>query len=1148
MESQINSEASASTTTSAVVMEPNDNTTEAVGPEMGVDTPMCAPNVGTDVEMGEAGAPSPRPHYPNTPFTLLHVWEDHYTREGPSNWAELHPRGAPDNVVAIPSYLFQEFLSLLASHGPAPVAHSVAPTASAEGPSSNTPDRASSRSAIRSAVRSAPRTILSPILEESPTPSGRALSTITDSMTAVASPAPLRERESEKTTVASPAPLREQESEKTTVQIIADILAESPRAAEVDLQSNKLTNETAGNTIKHNSVASRGEGPTVGPLLQDISFEESSLNTPLRERLGRSARAQRTPLRSEQTQTYDATGNRVFSGGRRVGLLLNLVADNDKYDSDDEGMYLLAARRNMNTRATLRREQATESTEAQSSTSDATVCEPNMGAQSSTSNAIASEPSTGTQSSTGNATASEPSTEAVNDDQGTAAGQAQTPQASFEIGDGQLIAATPAPTTPGRGWNFGSLLTSARSVSRFIPGFAPTPTRPLAVQPVTDNAATTNTPDAGRLALQLPEDTNTPVSRHLALPVAETTAPTTPNLTTQMSRATQTERRRRASATAGPSHGAGTATAPRTFRTKKDVEAQKLGILMRGARRQKAKEDAERKEKLEKAKKAAEQMRKEEEKDTVPGGKRKRSRSSSTSSSINTFRVPDCSTCSESEDDDEDENVATPIQKGKERANNVHDRRRSKRARVTDEQEENEATIEDTPRGRTRYRVDREPSSYEVVGDPHRARPYTGTVCPLPSSNGSLYHGGNVFEQADSAKEAARSRSRSPSINTFRVPDCSTCSEDNDEDEDEEAGEDDTLTGSKTPKSVSKMDVDITTPKTVTKLNVNLDLVFGPPRDATTAARPTISSSAQITKSVTNTDVKTTTPQQEEPYDAATHFGTLIGAPNVVTTAAKPTMSSSPQITKSVTNTDVKTTTPQREEPYDAATYFGTHFGAPKDATTAAKPAITSSPQTLSRKSSFSDRLPTSNDAIDTEALARARSQANKYLPKQPSGLRAQSRLSTSTVASDVGEDADGVLGGPETPAAVQISSQAPAEHQQGDSAVVGSENEVEQQQPMDQQLDVDDEVEPIDQQLDIDDEVRAYVEAIPEADLIQFEFPDTRSYAAQGLMDPVVEAYLEATWTEEDTARAERAFAAELENWKEDQQHAAHDRIPVTP
>ncbi|KAI9823953.1 MAG: hypothetical protein M1819_001105 [Sarea resinae] len=43
--------------------------------------------------------------------------------------------------------------------------------------------------------------------------------------------------------------------------------------------------------------------------------------------------------------------------------------------------------------------------------------------------------------------------------------------------------------------------------------------------------------------------------------------------------------------------------------------------------------------------------------------------------------------------------------------------------------------------------------------------------------------------------------------------------------------------------------------------------------------------------------------------------------------------------------------------------------------------------------------------SLPSDALARARSQAEKYKPKQPSGLRASSRLSTSTVGSDIGDE-----------------------------------------------------------------------------------------------------------------------------------------------
>ena len=1144
-----------------------DVSTETVDPEMDVNTPTSAPDVAStevaDLEMTDAETPasnstnltpsiSPQEHvtaessveaststisssvYLSVPWTLIHVWEDQYTRENTLNLTNTQPLGAPDNIVAIPTSLFQEFLSFLAPRCP-PVEPNVPSTTVAEEPSSNapnTPNRARSRSAIRSARRFIPSTPLSPIIEESPdmpskTPSLDRLINAADARRDYTSRTQMDASENDAvvektlpasgsspivvtdsmTAAASPALLRERKSERTALEIMQDVVAESACNAQVDLKCNKLIKQPTGKNVKHRAATPHSEYETPERLSQGARSATSIFDTSFRNRLARSALAQRMELRSERTQTYDADGNLVLSGGNGAGLLAGLIEEQETYDSDDddEGM-LRFAQRTPNTKQTRARMQAAESTEAPRS-----------------------------QSSTDNATVPETSTEAVNHDQGTAAGDTQIPQASPEIGNGQLIATTPAPTTPSRGWNIGSLLNSARSVSRFIPGFGPsTPAQPLAALPVVDNTANTDRSDSTQLALPVPENTNTSDSTQLALPVPENTNTsdstqlalpvaenTTPLATSQVSRATQTEPRQRAPATAGPAHGARTATAPKTFRTKKDMEEQKPIIMMRGARRQKQKEDAEREEKLEKAKKAAEAKRKEEEKATVPGKKRKRPRAPTPDIIPNPpgggyGMHPDyfCSSSSSEEDEEDDEAVDTPVRKGKQRANDSDEQPQSKRARVTDEQDEIDAAAdlgERSPRGPTSYRVESEPFSHEVIGDPHRARPYTGTVFPLPTSNGSLYHGGNVFEQADS-KKAARTPSHvcGPECDkegpgrTFTVP-YSDDSDEDDEDDNEEDAEDN-QTASVTPKTVAKKDVDITTQKSVRKMDVDITT----PRS--------VANNIPTPKSVASMmDVDISTP-------------------------------------KSVANVDVDTTTAQRVEDPNAANiaYWDKLFNSPTGFTTGLEPAVTSSPQTPSRPSSSNGTLQADNGAFGTGALARARSQALKYTPKQPSGLRAQSRMSTSTVASDVGEEADEVHGGLETPAANQNSLQ-PNEGQQGDNNTIGPQDSsmVGNGKQGEQQGGGGTTVGEGQQQLSegavggTEVEVRAAVDAVPENDLIQFDFPSMRSYAEQGIMDPEVEAYLNANWTEADTARAERSFAINFESWQAEQQFLTSSATP---
>lgn len=569
------------------------------------------------------------------------------------------------------------------------------------------------------------------------------------------------------------------------------------------------------------------------------------------------------------------------------------------------------------------------------------------------------------------------------------------------------------------------------------------------------------------------------------------------------------------------------------------MEEQKPIYLGRKALIQKQKDDEEYKERLEEIKKAAIALRKEDAKAAVPGKKRKRRRSPSPDVIPN---PPGCSYgmwdkyfyySSTEEDDEDEEDVNTPTRKGNHRANDSDEQPRSKRAKVTEEQDEAEAAADhrdESPRGRTSYRVDPEPFSHVVIGNPHRARPYTGTVCPLPSSNPALYHGGNVFEQADTAKKQADSgetaastplpsqsfntftvpysastASPSPCFNTFTVPySASTASpspsvntvtapysksaaspspsyntftvpySDSEDDDEDETEKPDSQAGLETPKSANAMDVDVTTPRSVNSMVIDT---------------PT-------PKSVINMDVGTTTPQQAGDLNA-----------------------------------------------FNIA-YIDKIFGAPKGVPSGPEPAVSSSSQTQPHSSSSTNgTLPASNGAIDTTALARVRSQALKYTPKQPSGLRAQSRLSTSTVGSDVGEHVDEVLAGPETPAASQNTSQA-AESQQGgdntigpqESAMVGAGKEEEQQRSAATVVGGGQQQSSSWAMEGIDDEARAAVEAIPENELIQFDFPSMRSYADQGLMDPEVEAYLDANWTAADTARAERSFEVNLEAFMAEQ------------
>ncbi|KAL9120911.1 MAG: hypothetical protein Q9187_002529 [Circinaria calcarea] len=140
----------------------------------------------------------------------------------------------------------------------------------------------------------------------------------------------------------------------------------------------------------------------------------------------------------------------------------------------------------------------------------------------------------------------------------------------------------------------------------------------------------------------------------------------------------------------------------------------------------------------------------------------------------------------------------------------------------------------------------------------------------------------------------------------------------------------------------------------------------------------------------------------------------------------------------------------------------------------------------------------------DTDALARARSQALRYTPRQPSGLRASSRLSSSTVASDIGNE--------------QPLEDIP-EFVANDQNEIGSD--IVAQQGTNEQM---------------DPEVTAALASIPDSDLIQFDFPKAQTYADAGIIDPEVQAYLDSTWTLEDEEQAGRVFESNFAAWSAQQ------------
>ena len=174
----------------------------------------------------------------------------------------------------------------------------------------------------------------------------------------------------------------------------------------------------------------------------------------------------------------------------------------------------------------------------------------------------------------------------------------------------------------------------------------------------------------------------------------------------------------------------------------------------------------------------------------------------------------------------------------------------------------------------------------------------------------------------------------------------------------------------------------------------------------------------------------------------------------------------------------------------------------------------------------------------DTDALARARSQALRYTPRQPSGLRASSRLSSSTVASDIGneqplEDVPEFIADDQNEVASDIVSQQGTSEQIDPEVVADVQNEVASdivsQQGTSEQM---------------DPEVAAALASIPDGDLIQFDFPKAQTYADAGIIDPEVQAYLDSTWTLADEEQAGRIFESSFAAWSAQQSSSPNSNL----
>ena len=363
--------------------------------------------------------------------------------------------------------------------------------------------------------------------------------------------------------------------------------------------------------------------------------------------------------------------------------------------------------------------------------------------------------------------------------------------------------------------------------------------------------------------------------------------------------------------------------------------------------------------------------------------------------------------------------------------------------------------------------------AYQIVGDPHRAQPYTGVLLARPGDLG--YKGGNMFTEATvkgaAASEATSASSSSKNTNpqgTFICP------------------------------SASDSEEDI------------IDAFFGEKPLPSSKQKPTFNTPASNTHKSTNTTTKIPGLFASTPLQS-------IEANKITITTAKPAESwTQPP--------------PPRPNPSHAALPSGNSH--------------------VSNVGSYSSGNPASNPT-EMDPLTRARSAALKYTPAKPSGLRESSRLSSTTV-SDHGDQEQSLgacddhvtakgqtqeeIENPEKPqvdydidgASAQEDKRKGKENEMHTKLVPGVERENPQYSTFEQDAEVEAAVAAIpDQDLiqfdwsensiplptlsEDDAEVEAAVAAIPDQDLIQFDWSEN-SIRLPTLSedDAEVEAYLD--------------------------------------
>ncbi|MCJ1282661.1 hypothetical protein MMC26_001986 [Xylographa opegraphella] len=334
----------------------------------------------------------------------------------------------------------------------------------------------------------------------------------------------------------------------------------------------------------------------------------------------------------------------------------------------------------------------------------------------------------------------------------------------------------------------------------------------------------------------------------------------------------------------------------------------------------------------------------------------------------------------------------------------------------------------------------------QIIGDPHRATPYTGTIFADPK-NSNIFNGVN--------------RNRS-----FVVPQSSS---------------DEHSDGIKTTAGVF---MDKGKGKEV-QFSDQLNFSDQPSnRGASNTFHPSMSS-APLKSAMKASTRPAESSQEALPPSPTRAHATLLTATTVAPAPSMATPTALSTATFTATPAAPPTATfPATPEAPPTATFPATLEATP----TATSPATPEATPTVSftATTEATPTLPMTYITSDTDALTRVRSDALRFTPVVPSGLREASRLSSSIVASPADADTHG--------------------YKYEDTTGPSQSNEV------------------------MDQEVRAAVDAIAVDDLAEFEFPVSQ-YGGDH-MDPAVLAALDAAWSIEDEHRAQCVFNDTLPDW----------------